>query len=360
MVAIENHSVAEIVRVFLKSPLDRKAFDRFFGLCYSEAILYLRILRSLGWKIPEYQVQHERAISDIAIDLLGPFLASRKERPFFVVFEYFQRHGLSDPDQIDPEALCRRFVILLRGFIRRELTYIRGLENPQIKNLKRRIKDILTGPEYGSRLWPNEKDESCFAVENADRLRFESPPISSDCLYRIVRDAFDRSCTRTEWCSRIFRLLDRESEFRNAVELPDLISAMVAVNAEFIDAAHPDMKRISTPAEDLIDRQMSETIDETIIWLKAEVVDRFCRKGRISEADAILMLKASRAYLEDYNLSGNEEDIPKYFLNLRPGLSRAEYQKRYKYILETAIKQGLGEFRKRLRKELTIWPFGNY
>jgi hypothetical protein len=299
-------------------------------------------------------------MSDIAYDILGPFLASRKERPYYVVFEYFERHGMNDPELIIPEILCRCFRILLRGFIRKELTLIRGLENPQIKNLKRRIKDILAGSDYSSKVWPGDKSESCYWAENEAHLRGDCPSVTGDPLYELVKDAFMQSCTRTEWCLQAFRLLDKKIEYRNAVKVHDLISTMIAVNAEFVDAAGQGTWRIPTPVEDYIDKRMSAVIDETITWVESEVLSRFSNKGRISRPDIALILKASRHYLEDFGLDGKPAEIPKYFQNLKPGLSQNDFQKQYKYILETAINQGLREFQRRLRKELTIHPFGNY
>ncbi|MBN1213516.1 MAG: hypothetical protein JXA92_13175 [candidate division Zixibacteria bacterium] len=105
------------------------------------------------------------------------------------------------------------------------MTVLKGLENPQMKNLKHRIKDILTGPAYKTKEWPDENRYYIFAVGNQNCLRSALPSITDDLLFKIVCEAFADSRTRTEWCAGIFERLNDRHEFRNALPLSDLFKS---------------------------------------------------------------------------------------------------------------------------------------
>lgn len=355
-----NNSIAGIIRAFLSNPLERVPFDKFFGLCHSETISYLRLLRSTGWRLPEEQVQQENTLSDLAYDILGAFFASRGNKPFFIVFAYFERHGLTDIEQIDSGVLLKKFLILLRGFIRKELTLLRGAENPQIKNLKRRIKDILVGPEYCTKEWPDERTDYIFIVGNKNCLRSDLPPITSDFLIKMVREAFALSRTRTEWCGCIFKFLNDRHEFRNAIPLSELLKVMIAVNVEYADSTGFSMGHVSTPSEDSLRKLVYEAISDTMDRVESEVVKHFVDKEHLVAADVPKVMDACRTYLQDYFLDGNTDEIPKYFRAYNPEISQSIYVKKYKYVMEKAIKCSLDEIREKLRKYLIIRPFSGY
>jgi len=304
-------------------------------------------------------MQQETAFVDIAYDILGPFLASKKNRPYFVVFNYFEHHGLMEPS-VTSDTISEHFHILLRGFIRKELTLIRGVENPQIRNLKRRIKDILNGPDYSSRIFPGESEEGVFAIRNDKDLRDDLPPITPDSLDSIVREAFRTSSNRAEWCAQIFQLLNQDSEVRTAIPKHQLVSIMIAVNAEYTDAVGIVTGHLPTPREEYLSQAARRAMSETLDWVQSTVITRFVTRDRLSAENAPLILNACRAYLEDLTENGDADKIPQYFLTQKPGLTQSDYLKQYKYVMDTVTNRALAELRKRLRENPTIWPFSHY
>jgi len=355
-----DRQTAEIIRAFLISPLRRSCFDRFFRLCCTETTAHLRRLCAAGWQLPEDQVQHENSLTDLACDLLGPFLASEKDRPFYTVFDYYQHHGITDFACVDADDLERHFRILLRGFIGKELTVIRGLYNPQVKNLKRRIRETLNDSDYTSKVWPGEKHESVIATRHQQALRDNLPPLPRYQLIALVRQAFRLSYSRTRWCAAIFELLNDKVEVRNALSLGELVSVMVAVNAEFVDAAGHFVGRLPDPTEEYLRKRITVAIEESLDWLGTSVITRFISKGRLATSDGPLVLQACRRYLSDLGLTGLTDSVPAYFMALKPKLTQATYIRQYKYVLDTAVSRGLDELRRRLREDSTIWPFGSY
>jgi len=355
----DNEQISEILRAFLNRPLHKRTFDRFFWLCCSETLAYLRILRASGWRLPEDQVQQENPLEDIASDILGSFLASERNRPFYVIFDYLERYHLS-PEETPPDQLVKHFRFLLRGFIRKELTLLRGLMDPQIRNLKRRLNDILAGDEYASVLCPGDREESVYLSRNTKNLRFDCSVIRRDALDRIVRDAYRVSRTRSEWCAGIFRFLNEQTEFRNAVPRSLLIGVCVAVNAEVVDASGLVSGHVPTPTEEYLKKRVALAMEATLEWLESTVMARFVEKGRLDEADLPTVAMACRHYLEDLTRDGYSDKIPRYLIALKPDLSQADYQDRYKYVMDRATRLGLERLRQQLRQDSTIWPFGGY
>ena len=90
------------------------------------------------------------------------------------------------------------------------------------------------------------------------------------------------------------------------------------------------------------------------------MITRFVARGRLSAEDAPLVLTAIRTYLEDLIQDGEADKIPQYFLSQKPRLSQSDYLKQYKYVMDTVANRALAEFRRRLREDPTIWPFGHY
>lgn len=355
----DTNVLGRTVQAFLARPLDERCFDLFFRVCYAETMPYLRRLRSSGWNLPVNQMQQDNALADIAYDVLGPFLASKKNQPFFVIFDYFNRHELMKPEAT-PDTIAEHFRILLRGFVRKELTLICGLDNPQIKNLKRRIGDILTGSGYASCVFPGESKDCIFAVGNSENLSDERPPITRELLDRIVREAFQSSSNRTEWCAQIFQLMNQYPEVRAAIPKHQLVSTMVAVNAEYADAVGIVIGQQPTPREEHLRQTAEQAMKETLAWAESSVIAQFVAKGRLSGEDAPRVLKACRTYFEDLIRNGETDKIPQYFLAQKPGLSQSDYLKQHKYVMDTVANRVHSELRRRLREDPTIWPFGPY
>jgi len=78
-----------IITPFLANPYSRKAFDDVFQLSYRVTISYLACLERRGYKIRQHDADRQKNLSDTAYDILGAFFQSKKDRPFFVIFDYF-------------------------------------------------------------------------------------------------------------------------------------------------------------------------------------------------------------------------------------------------------------------------------
>ncbi len=348
------------MRAFLVHPLDKRCFDPFFKLCVAETMPYLRRLRAAGWQLPIDQTRQQDQLTDLASYLIGLLLASQKDRPYYVVFDNFRRHGITDFTAVAEEEMARLFRILAQGFTRKGIHKLSGEENPSVKNLKRRVKDTLNGAEFGSKSRPGGREEYFFLSKNVDALRADRPPISKDLLATLVLEAFFSTTTVTDWCRQIFALLDEESEFRNALSYYELVRAMIVVNAEYIDTTGLATGHLPTPTEEHLRRTIAGAIDQTIGWVESTVISRFVDKGRLAAEDVPLVLKACREYLEDLGQGGPTGSIPSYFLALRPELTQKVYLKEYKHVLDTVTGRALQEFRRRLKDDPTIRPFGGY
>lgn len=355
----DNEQTAMILRAFLNRPLHKRNFDRFFKFCCSEVLIYLRFLRASGWRLPEDQVQSENAHQDIACDILGAFLTSERNRPFYVIFDYLKRHHVS-VEEIPSDQLVKHIQFLIRGFTRKELTLLRGLMDPQIRNLKRRLNDILASDEYASVLCIGDREESVYLLRNAKNLRSDCSVIPRDALDQIVRGAYQVSLARSKWCAGIFELLNEQTEFRNAIQRSLLISVCVAVNAEVADASGLVTGHIPTPTEEHLRKKVALALETTLEWLDSTVLARFVARGRLSTKDAPYVLTACCTYLQDLIQDGDTDKIPRYLMALRPDLSQADYQDRYKYVMDTAARRGLERLRWQLKQDPTIWPFGGY
>ncbi|MEW5995414.1 MAG: hypothetical protein AB1744_13610, partial [Candidatus Zixiibacteriota bacterium] len=135
-----------LIAAFLKHPLNRRLFDRFFRLCCDETAGYLRYLRARGFRLPLDLSSDTDGLQNLAIDLLGTFLASPGGRPFPILMDYFKKTVRSELTQPDPAQLYHRFRALLHGHIRQERTRLFAAQDPQIENLKRRFKETLKEP----------------------------------------------------------------------------------------------------------------------------------------------------------------------------------------------------------------------
>ncbi len=360
MTAQDYKDQAEIVRRFLLSPLSRNCFNDFFGLCVGETIHYLRCLKSAGWRLPVDQVQSEQPLIDITNDVIGFFLSSRRGRPFDIIFEYYRRHGISDFTASEAGDLADHFHILLRGFIRKKVTKLAGDYEPEITLLKRRIAEVLRSPTYQQKLLPGDHRESIYLSANQYQLRNELSAIPDDRLQRLVLTAFLETVNRSDWCNKIFELLDQEADFRNAIPRSILISTMIAVNAEYVDALEYVQERPAGPLGELRLRKIVEAVRHVSAWIETGGIAPYLHKGRITPDEAAAMIKACNDWLRDFCLCGEADSIPSYFFHFRSEVDQKEYQLRVKNIMDSVTRKALEEVRRRLREDSTIWSLGDY
>jgi len=348
-----------VVQAFLLNPLNRKVFDSFFETCYSYTMGYLRYLKAKGFQLPlEHRVDGD-PFGDLAVDLLGAFLHSTKEKPFPIIFDYFKKVGIADPDPVDPDNIYYHFTVLLRGHIRQQLSRLKVQRDPQIDHLKRRFKEILKDSRF-ELIYINRGEEYLFLTQNRDNLRDDKRFIPYEELLKIVEMAYVNSTTRSAWCLNIFEFLNEAIEYQNLVKKHELLAAIVSVNAKYIDADGLQPTGLPTAENALLMRDIEEAIAQTVTWLEETVLNDFVRKSRINDDEAQRFWAASEQYLSDLAHIGETDPIPQYFREVMPKSEHDRYLSEYKYIFETTINHAVEDFKERLKKKTTVLKYRDY
>ena len=341
----------EDIRAFLVNPECRKSFDKFFEFCFSQTKQYLRYLRACDWQIPLEKESLEDSLNDLAYDILGSLLASKRDAPFYIIFDYFKRHGITAFMTVDEQLLKSDMLILLRGFIKRELGEMRKLSNPMAENLKRSVE--YSFEKLGSvKTRDSSAPEKTFLKENETNLRSDKELISITSLNEIVLQAFNISKTTPQWCGKVFDLLNERKEYQNCLVRSELISMMIKVKSEFVDAFGILHGKVETPRERHIRNLSANAITSALDCLKKIEIARFEQKGRIKAIDSGRLLAGCRRYLEDKYLNGGEDSIPSYFQQLIPDVSPQDYLKNFKYVFETLILNADERIRELLKREI--------
>ena len=324
---------ATIVSSFLQDPRDRKRFGALFGLSLNLTRAFLNKLKSLGWRLPVYDNDDERSISDLAIDILIELFKSKSQRPFYIIYDFYSRQGIRDFDK-DIDEIYDQFRILLWSSTRQTLYRLSSQENPQIANLKRRIKDILKGDEYS--FYGNDK-KSVYLSGNEISLQSDKPLIPKDNLVNIVETAYLRSKTRSGWCRKIFNLLGEQSEYCGILDIAVLIDTIVSVNARHVELDGNYSANLPTPQTSLQQTIIKKATVRALDTVKSNHISHFLEKGKMTEEESKYFYEAVEKYLLDKGSDGTTDLIPEYFREVTPGTLHKAYLKKYKYIFETII-----------------------
>jgi hypothetical protein len=348
MASSKSDSFGAIIQEFLLRPLNRKAFDAFFRLCYQHTIGYVRFLTAKGYRFPLEPKVGGDPISDLAIDILGTLLHSTKDQSFPVVFSYFRKVGVTDPGRADPTKLYDHFTVLIRGHIRQEIFRLVGQYDPQIDHLKRRFKEILKGPDFTTIKTNPDSAEIVFLSGNAKALRRDERAVSYDELLAIAEQTYSMDQPRSQWCRRIFELLDENENAQNFVKKHELLSAVVAVNLKYIDADGLLPTCLPSPEGDFTIKAAEKAMEQTLVWLEEAVLKELVRKGRLTENEAEKFKTAALWYLSDLIYSGQTDPIPQYFREAMPEDTHQRFLKDYKYLFETTLNKAFEYFQVRL------------
>jgi len=331
---------ASIIRRFLINPRVRTAFDDCFKLTNSLAINYLRHLRCRLQRIQSQYSNPDTIISDISIDVLGEFFQSKPGKPFFIIFDYFKRHGITTFDEIPDGDLIDHFRNLLFGFCRKKIGHLKAESEPQIANLKRRFYEIINEPPYSIVGMPGANDDYVCLEKYREQIPSDGRIIELTHLLDIVRKAFAESKTRTQLVLKIFELLENYTEYAPCIKKSDLIIALIEVNCSFVDDTYSDIPDKFgfeiTRVRELGGKYLPELINN----LKAKYIDRYIEKGKLGKKEADWILKAVSEYLEDFLGSGDTESIPSYFREHFPEEYHDQYATDYKYIFDTIFRTG--------------------
>ena len=330
------------VRAFLQSPLNRVRFDDFLGRCLEVATGYLRYLSARRFSLPLELYSSDNPTRDLAIDILGSLLSRFRGEPFGIVFEYYQREGFEEFDAVSEEELYHHLTILIRSFVRQELSKLRKRNDPQIENLKRRIGDILKDPRYcvlASESSPGRDRVTLAPGREVDDDHREPWPQNE--LVLAAEWTYQRSPNRSLWCRNLVEEITQDERWCDWVYRHQLVAAMIGV-CRANQLLEMDQPSRIPPADhglssDLVD-QASQVTRE---WLREDVLQDFVTKGRITVEDIEPFLAAFDAIIADGTQNGTLDKLPAYFRVSMPDQNHQEYLSKYKYVFETAMKGGL-------------------
>lgn len=343
----------EIVRGFLLDPRSRSSFDTFFSLCHSTAMGFLRYCHSRGYSLPLHRADREAAYSDLAVTLIGELFRSEPGRAFAPIFDYFERHHLTNFQSVSGAELYRHFKTLICGFVKRQLFRLRKVENSQAEILKRRIKDILRSREYIKIETDYDEPVKVASAKSAQNLRENAPPVPSERLREVVEQAYVESLSRSEWCENIFKVLDAEDDYENAVGLNELLALMVSVNAEALQELLPRPNEPVSPETQAMRNFLDGLIQRTVGWAEKNVIGDFALQGRIEISHARAYGRALENYLLDLCHSGETDSMPQYFREVMPPDEHNCYAKQHKYMFERVISESVKYFTGRLKEQTT-------
>jgi len=239
------------IKEFLVQPHSRTKFNTFYKFCYNFTKGYLHFLKRINYQLPYDDRTDKDPIEDLAIDILGYFLANKKDKqfhlkfeyllvrkdnkPFHVIYDYFSQHGINNFQSQSSDKIKDMFVVLLKGFIKKQIFKFKQSTNPQIENLKRRFKDIIRDSEGFNTLYINGTDY-VYLESDENNLHENKPLIPYHELESIVLKYFNISKNTSQWCLNILSSINRLTKYRNTVSKYLLLTAVVKVNAEYIDS----------------------------------------------------------------------------------------------------------------------------
>ncbi|MEZ5357698.1 MAG: hypothetical protein R3F48_02635 [Candidatus Zixiibacteriota bacterium] len=341
----------QIIRDFLSKPLKRDCFNAYFTLCHGIAIGYLKYCRGKGYRLAPGRQDQDTAFSELALTLLGELFRCDQERPFAPVFDYYNRQGLPSAESMDDGELLVHTRTLVCGYLKKQLYRFRQMENRQAEVLKRRIKDILQPPLF-IRIVVGSGQSPLIAMSQNGNAQHSHAPVPLTVLREAVRNAYVFSKSRSEWCTGIFRLVDKELGYPCCIPLYDLIELMVAANTEALQELGPppaDPAQCVTESERIsMDRLIQHVLDR----VEREVLGGYLQKGRIQPEEATAYLQAAGNYLRDLGYCGDNDKIPKYFREVMPPEKHALYIPRHKHPFEMVIAKSVDYFRSGLKEKL--------
>lgn len=336
-----------IVREFLLAPLNREVQRAFVMLAIRRTERRLRYLAKRGWTIPTEESAGFDPIGDLAISLIGPSLGRHGGEPFGLLFNYLRQNGCRRFDRADSELLFSLVETWIVTHCHQELSKLGYGTNPQLANLKRRIKDILKGEEYVQ----IEQDRYTIQVTLAEAYDpgDRRPLIDPYNLRQIVQSTFLACTTRTAWCRAVFNeLLDR-SEFSSAILRHELVSAMIAVNIEYVDVRASQSGIGHSVQTDRHYKVAREAVEKTVIAVTEGGLARFVAKGRLTAAESACLAGAIREYLLDLALCSGTDKLPGYFREYMNQSAQDRYLSDYKHIFETTIEEARAVFGQLMR-----------
>jgi len=349
----DQEKSAKIVAKFFISPKNKASFDPFFALSLNITKRYLSHLKRRGFTFSNSYITDEHSLENLAYDILGYFMASKCNNPFYIIYKYFRKTGITDFQNRDPLVLFGHYLRLLKGFIHQQLTKLNKEEDPQRENLKRRFKEILNESEFEEILIKEKSVHYCL-IRQKDNLRNDQPYIDIESLEQIILEAFNKSKNRREWCHSIFKKLAEFENFQNLIKKSDLLILVVKINYQFLYDPDNYFTK-STSIEGLVlQHAVKNAIEFTLNAVQQNCISTYIGKNKVSKDGGKNILKACNDLLEDFGASGEYDSFPTYFLEFYPSVSQADYQKKYKNVCDTVFRKALDIFKDKLKNDSTI------
>ncbi len=339
---------------FLNDCHSRKEFNAFYELCYRSTIGYLHFLRNKGYQLPLALATDRNPVVDLSLDILGSFLRSAKNKPFYLIFDYFHQIGITDFQNAEPDELYEKFTPLLFRFIRQDLSKLKNETDPQIANLKHRVNDILKSDNYTVVSSNSGRIKRVMLSKNIHCNRAELPIIPYEETLKIVEESYLKSNNRVEWCKNIFETLDKTPKYQNIFIKHELISAIIAVNMKYVEVENIKPVFTHDAESEILLRKAERTIREVLPWFRIDVLEKYIGKGRLTPEYAANFERAIQLYLRDFVFSPPTDLLPVYFREVMPPEEHRRYLKKYKYIFETAIQKAEEEFLRRLKNPTIV------
>lgn len=337
---------------FLMRPADRIRFGAFYQVCWIHTCGVLRHLQRVGWSLPLDQFASDHPINDLAIDILGSFLRTAKGRKYGVVLDFFDTRPCETDTEPDTRTRYDQFCSLIVGFVKQEVRRLRPQVDPQRENLKRRFKDILTGPDYAV---PPIDGSACDLVCSVAALscpRSDRPLISYENLREMALTTYQVNLSRSQWCRAIFTALQESIGVANHVRRSDLLRAVVAANMAQVDTFCAVTEPASRVDPTLFEGDIHSAREQALQSLRTDLLPRFVRQGRLSSEESTLLARGAELYLIDLAYSPGVDKLPDYFREVMPADTHDRYLKDYKYVFETTVQHAERKFKEILREIL--------
>ncbi|MFH1700759.1 MAG: hypothetical protein ABIE07_09255 [Candidatus Zixiibacteriota bacterium] len=307
-------------------------------------------MQKKGYNLPVASNIDGNQLVDLTLDILNSFLRSTKDRPFYLIFDFFRQIGITNFKNADAAELYERFKALLFGFIRQELSKLKNETDPQKANLKRRINEILKRDEYTTLTSNLSGINQIFLSKNRDRICTDLQIIPYEEILRIVEESYLKNHNRVEWCRSIFEALYKSKKYQKIINKHELVSSMIAVNIKYVEVENIQSYCSQNAKNDMLFREAEQTIKGVLPWIRENILVKFIKKNSLTVQNAAHFEWAVQLYLSDFAFSPPADLLPRYFREVMPPKEHERYLSKYKYIFETVIQKAEEEFLRRLKK----------
>jgi len=356
---VPHDQAPEVLKRFLTAPDDHDRFTDFFEVAYRLTIAGLGFLRKRGYRLPDSNDGPSGDIDQAAYDILGALLRRDGERPFHVIFDYYEKLGINGFAGYEAAVLYDRFRALMLSFVRQELHRLRNQADPGVARIKARIARVLKSPGYAHRTI-GEKQEliSSSGAPDADSSGRDLMPY--DNLLQLVEECYLETTTMELLVRRVLKRVADDGRFAPWIRQHEMTKAAVTVICRHVEIEGPAISCLPTATQLVLQQEIEKECEAAIVAVCQDCASRFIAKGRISEVDAARLVDAARRYLADFTNGGVTDPIPRYFAETMPAEAVERYLADYKYVFETIIGKAVEEFRERVRNNPTIRRLGFY